>query len=80
MAKSYFIVDRIDLMEQATEEFAAIGLVVHNAESRDELMDGPCHHKNNDGKLEIMVVNIQKFKKDKQKVNIKRRLNVSLKN
>ena len=39
VAKFYFIVDRIDLMEQATDEFTARGLVVHNAKSRDELMN-----------------------------------------
>ena len=38
VAKFYFIVDRIDLMEQATDEFAARGLIVHNAKSREELM------------------------------------------
>ena len=34
VAKFYFIVDRIDLMEQATDEFAARGLIVHNAKSK----------------------------------------------
>lgn len=65
--------DRIDLMEQATDEFAARGLVVRNAKSRDELMSDISNTsitENSDGKLEIMVVNIQKFKEDKQKVRI----------
>lgn len=73
VAKFYFIVDRIDLMEQATDEFAARGLVVHNAKSRDELMKDISSRSithNNEGKLEIMVVNIQKFKEDKTKVNV----------
>lgn len=73
VAKFYFIVDRIDLMEQATDEFAARGLVVHNAKSRDELMKDISSRSithNNEGKLEIMVVNIQKFKEDKAKVNV----------
>lgn len=73
IAKFYFIVDRIDLMEQATDEFAARGLVVRNAKSRDELMKdigNTAITENSDGKLEIMVVNIQKFKEDKQKVKI----------
>lgn len=73
VAKFYFIVDRIDLMEQATDEFAARGLIVHNAKSRDELMKDISSRAithNNEGKLEIMVVNIQKFKEDKTKVKV----------
>ncbi len=73
VAKFYFIVDRIDLMEQATDEFAARGLVVHNAKSRTELMNDISSRSitaNNEGKLEIMVVNIQKFKEDKTKVKV----------
>ena len=73
VAKFYFIVDRIDLMEQASDEFAARGLIVHNAKSRDELMQDISNRdiiNNNEGKLEITVVNIQKFKEDKAKVNV----------
>lgn len=73
VAKFYFIVDRIDLMEQATDEFAARGLIVHNAKSREELMKDIASRsitQNNEGKLEIMVVNIQKFKEDKAKVQV----------
>lgn len=73
VAKFYFIVDRIDLMEQATDEFAARGLVVRNAKSREELMTDITSRSithNNEGKLEIMVVNIQKFKEDKAKVQV----------
>lgn len=73
VAKFYFIVDRIDLMEQATDEFAARGLVVHNAKSRRELMDDISSREvtgNDEGKPEIMVVNIQKFKEDKAKVTV----------
>lgn len=73
VAKFYFIVDRIDLMEQATDEFAARGLVVHNAKSRTELMDDIASNaltQNSEGKLEIMVVNIQKFKEDKTQVKL----------
>lgn len=71
VAKFYFIVDRIDLMEQATDEFCARGLVVHNAKSRKELMDDIASREiigNDEGKPEITVVNIQKFKEDKTKV------------
>ena len=39
VAKFYFIVDRLDLLEQATQEFEARGLVVTTANSRKELMD-----------------------------------------
>lgn len=71
VAKFYFIVDRIDLLEQATQEFEARGLVVSNANTRAELMaqfrnnhaqDG------NSGQPEITVVNIQRFAEDKEKV------------
>ncbi len=81
IAKFYFIVDRIDLMEQATDEFAARGLVVRNAKSRDELMNDISNTAitvNSDGKLEIMVVNIQKFKEDKKKVQIDGNYNTHL--
>lgn len=73
VAKFYFIVDRIDLMEQATDEFAARGLVVRNAKSRKELIDDMASREitdNAEGKPEIMVVNIQKFKEDKTKVTV----------
>lgn len=72
-AKFYFIVDRIDLMEQATEEFQKRGLVVQNAQDRDTLMKNIKDKKiiyNEDGKPEITVVNIQKFKEDHQKVDV----------
>lgn len=73
VAKFYFIVDRLDLLEQASSEFEARGLVVKTASSRKELMaqfrtnqsqDG------NSGKTEITVVNIQRFAEDKEKVVI----------
>ena len=73
VAKFYFIVDRIDLMEQASDEFAARGLVVHNAASRKELMKDISSRAitdNDEGKAEIMVVNIQKFKEDRTKVQV----------
>lgn len=73
VAKFYFIVDRIDLMEQATDEFTSRGLIVHNAKSRKELMDDITSRsitQNDEGKLEITVVNIQKFNNDSSKVQI----------
>ncbi len=79
--KFYFIVDRLDLMEQAKDEFAARGLKVRTANSRDELMTDIKSTnlvENNEGKLEIMVVNIQKFKEDHKKVTIKNDYNTHL--
>lgn len=73
VAKFYFIVDRLDLLEQATQEFEARGLVVTTANSRKELMD---QFRNNQsqqgasGKQEITVVNIQRFAEDKEKVKL----------
>ena len=63
--KFYFIVDRIALMEQAIDEFAARNLIVRTASSREELMKDISNNtlvENDNGQLEIMVVNIQKFK------------------
>ncbi len=63
--KFYFIVDRLDLLEQAKSEFSKRGLCVHEAKDKEDLsqklksssvFDG---HQGND---EIIVVNIQKFK------------------
>ncbi|RVZ66908.1 type I restriction endonuclease [Helicobacter pylori] len=63
--KFYFIVDRLDLLEQAKNEFLKRGLCVHEAENKEGLsqklknsrvFEGP------QGNDEIIVVNIQKFK------------------
>ena len=73
VAKFYFIVDRLDLLEQATQEFEARGLVVSTANSRTELM---AQFRSNQaqqgvsGQAEITVVNIQRFAEDKEKVRI----------
>lgn len=73
VAKFYFIVDRLDLLEQAKQEFEARGLVVSTANTRAELME---HFRNNQaqqgvsGQTEITVVNIQRFAEDKEKVHI----------
>ena len=65
ISKYYFIVDRIDLLEQASKEFRKRGLVVHNINSREEfskdINSSEAIH-NDLGKDEITVVNIQKFK------------------
>jgi len=65
--KFYFIVDRLDLLIQAYQEFSNRGLVVHTINSRAEFtkdikQTNVIH--NNSGKNEITVVNIQKFQDD----------------
>lgn len=70
--KFYFIVDRIDLLDQAKREFSGRGLVVHTVSSREALLkdfkDQRSIH-NLAGKREITVVNIQKFKDDPDILN-----------
>ena len=73
VAKFYFIVDRLDLLEQATQEFEARGLVVNTANTRKELMEQ--FRKNQaqhgaEGKAEITVVNIQRFAEDTERVEL----------
>lgn len=65
--KFYFIVDRIELMNQAKSEFSNRRLIVHTVNSKEELvanfrMNQAIH--NLSGNREITVVNIQKFKDD----------------
>jgi type I restriction enzyme R subunit len=65
--KFYFIVDRIDLMNQAKSEFSIRGLTVHTVNSKEELQRNFRERKalhNLTGNREITVVNIQKFKED----------------
>lgn len=60
----YFIVDRIDLKIQATQEFTSRGLKVNTAENREELAKDIKRQAaiiNASGQREITVVNIQKF-------------------
>ncbi len=65
--KFYFIVDRIDLLTQASREFEARDLTVHSIDSREafvrDIRANQAVH-NHSGKPEITVVNIQKFKDD----------------
>lgn len=73
VAKFYFIVDRLDLLEQATQEFEARGLVVSTANTRAELMEqfrSNQAQQGTSGQAEITVVNIQRFAEDKKKVRI----------
>ncbi|MBT8519752.1 type I restriction endonuclease subunit R [Polynucleobacter paneuropaeus] len=65
--KFYFIVDRIDLMDQAKKEFSSRGLIVHTVDSKEDLLRDFSRSQaihNLAGKKEITVVNIQKFKED----------------
>jgi type I restriction enzyme R subunit len=62
--KFYFIVDRIDLLIQASTEFSNRGLKVNQVNSREDFSKslriiGAIH--NDSGQPEITVVNIQKF-------------------
>lgn len=62
--KFYFIVDRLDLLQQSQKEFTARGLIVHIINSREafatDIKATQVIH-NDSGKPEIAVVNIQKF-------------------
>ncbi|RVZ22396.1 type I restriction endonuclease subunit R [Helicobacter pylori] len=63
--KFYFIVDRLDLLEQAKSEFSKRGLCVHEAENKEDLsqkLKSSSVFENPQGNDEIIVVNIQKFK------------------
>lgn len=65
--KFYFIVDRLDLLQQAEKEFKARGLIVHLINSREEFSRDIKAIKvihNDAGRPEITVVNIQKFQDD----------------
>ncbi|GAA7638823.1 hypothetical protein MMM5_04810 [Helicobacter pylori] len=63
--KFYFIVDRLDLLEQAKNEFLKRGIQVHEAENKEDLskkLKSSSVFENPQGNDEIIVVNIQKFK------------------
>ncbi|MUU27462.1 DEAD/DEAH box helicase family protein [Helicobacter pylori] len=63
--KFYFIVDRLDLLEQAKNEFSKRGLCVHEAENKEDLsqkLKNSSVFEGSQGNDEIIVVNIQKFK------------------
>ena len=63
IAKFYFIVDRLDLLTQAGEEFAARGLHVEKVNSKDDFIKNirTIGTTGNTGEDTITVVNIQKF-------------------
>lgn len=63
----YFVVDRLDLLKQACDEFRLRGLTVHVIDNRDAFacdIKQSVGARNARGDLEITVVNIQKFKDD----------------
>ena len=63
VAKFYFIVDRLDLLAQAGEEFTARGLHVEKVNSKDDFIKNirTIGTANNTGEDTIIVVNIHKF-------------------
>lgn len=67
LTKFYFIVDRLDLKDQASKEFSARGLCVRSVDSKDELI---CELQNKSvisnakGSPEITVINIQQLPPD----------------
>ena len=67
IAKFYFIVDRLDLLKQASGEFRSRGLIVYNIDSKEafanDIKKNVALH-NSSGSPEITVVNIQKFQDD----------------
>jgi type I restriction enzyme, R subunit len=67
IAKFYFIVDRLDLLTQATNEFTARGLKVNTVNSKSEFLSDFIKNQalsNQTGELEITVVNIHKFSEE----------------
>lgn len=80
-AKFFFIVDRLDLLEQAADEFSSRGLMVQKVDSREGLMkrirdEKPCY--NPLGLPEITVVNIQKFKEDHHAIKLESAYSINL--
>ena len=66
VAKFYFVVDRLDLLKQASEEFTARGLEVTRVNSKEEFKNTIKETSvvSKIGNLTINVVNIQKFSED----------------
>ena len=71
--KFYFIVDRIDLRNQATTEFTIRGLKVHSIENKDDFkkdLQRNSTRKGTSGEAEITVLNIHKFSEDARATTI----------
>ncbi|MGH8147001.1 MAG: type I restriction endonuclease subunit R, partial [Rhodanobacteraceae bacterium] len=67
VVRFYFIVDRLDLLKQAHDEFTLRGLTVHVIDSREAFVRDIRQNvtaRNDRGVQEITVVNIQKFEQD----------------
>ena len=66
IAKFYFVVDRLDLLTQAADEFRARGLHVEEVNSKDDFIKniGDIGITSNTGIDTINVVNIQKFSRN----------------
>lgn len=64
--KFYFIVDRLDLANQAREEFSKRGLKVHTIDSKEDLLTDFRYNTSTEG---ITVLNIHKFREDTQALN-----------
>ena len=66
VAKFYFIVDRLDLAEQAKSEFEARGLNVKMIKDKKQFIDDIVNpgESNTSGKTTMTVLNIQKFSKE----------------
>ncbi len=66
VAKFYFVVDRLNLLKQASQEFTARGLEVTRVNSKEEFKNTikETSAVSKTGNLTINVVNIQKFSED----------------
>lgn len=66
IAKFYFIVDRLDLTEQAKNEFEARGLKVKLIKDKEAFITDITNpgESNTSGKVTMTVINIQKFSKE----------------
>ena len=66
IAKFYFIVDRLDLAEQAKNEFESRGLKVKLIKDKEEFIADITNpgESNTSGKVTMTVINIQKFSKE----------------
>ncbi|MFC1987924.1 type I restriction endonuclease [Chloroflexota bacterium] len=67
IVKFYFIVDRLDLMKQASDEFKARGLHVEQVNSKEDFVNNirtTGTSTGNTGKDTIAVINIQKFSEE----------------
>ena len=73
----YFIVDRLELLQQATNEFRKRGLKINEIDSREKFIDALQRVDNSTtGKLSITVLNIQKFSDESVAVTPKFNVNV----